>query len=394
MQYAAHLALHGHNPYKANLLPALTQFRVPIQYATYKLDGSIASTLAYPSLSFLLIIPFLSITNGVQTIILLNVVFLAIEMVILFLVMPRRLRSLAPLIVLGLPFLFDYTVGGDIVTFSLPFLLIVAYRWTETGRTGRLGPSGTAKAVCLGLAASISQFAWFVAPFAAIGVWRMRQPELGNRGASKVVARYVGIAIGTALLLNAPYIVLSPTAWVHGVLTPLFQHAIPFGQGLIDAPAFFHIGGGNLSYYTDAAAVIFAVPGDCILPVFSPALACYLHSPVDCLLLFHAFIVRILHHDGCYVGGLGRRTRRSSASRRSTTWAPEVTHRPQACFAIAWFGERLSWVWRLWEAWYLSPWPLQLRLRLESRSDLSRPMASFDRSGGWRSMSRTAPTTR
>ena len=176
VQYPAHLALHGHNPYKTNLLPALTQFRVPIQYATYKLDGTIASSLSYPSLSFLLIVPFLSITNGVQTIILLNIVFLAAEMLILFVVMPRQYRSLAPLIVLGLPFLFDYTVGGDIVTFSVPFLLIVAYHWTETGRYGRLGPSGTAKAICLGLAASISQFAWFVAPFVAIGIG-----ECGNQ---------------------------------------------------------------------------------------------------------------------------------------------------------------------------------------------------------------------
>ena len=257
VQYAAHLALHGHNPYKTNLLPALTQFRVPIQYATYKLDGTIASSLSYPSLSFLLIVPFLSITNGVQTIILLNIVFLAAEMLILFVVMPRQYRSLAPLIVLGLPFLFDYTVGGDIVTFSVPFLLIVAYHWTETGRYGRLGPSGTAKAICLGLAASISQFAWFVAPFVAIGIWRMRQPELGNREATKVVARYVAIEMGIALGLAIGY--TSCHQWRAPGQLPRCQHAIPFGQGLIDAPAFFHIGGGNLSYYTDAAAGVFAV---------------------------------------------------------------------------------------------------------------------------------------
>ncbi len=253
VQSAAQLTLHGHNPYTHNLLPALTEFRVPIQYATYKLDGTIASSLAYPSFSFLLVIPFTLITHGVQAVIVANIFFLAIEMILLFLFLPIQYRALSPLVVLGFPFLFDYTLGGDIVTLAMPFMLVVAYRWSDIGREGRLGGGGSLRAVSLGLAASICQFPWFVAPFVILGLLRLRASELGARRGISVVGRFLLITLGTALFVNSPFIAMDPAAWLTGVFSPLFQHAIPFGQGLIDATAFFHIGGGNLSYYTDAA---------------------------------------------------------------------------------------------------------------------------------------------
>jgi hypothetical protein len=78
-----------------------------------------------------------------------NVFFLAIELVVMFYVLPRQVRALAPVVVLGLPILFGYTVGGVIDTLFVPFLLIVAYRWTNIGWGGRLGSSGLARAVCL-----------------------------------------------------------------------------------------------------------------------------------------------------------------------------------------------------------------------------------------------------
>jgi hypothetical protein len=256
VQYSAQLVMHGRNPYATNLLPALTHFRVPIQYATYKLNGTISSNLAYPSLSVLLAIPFVLLTHGVQAIIAENVFFLAVEMVLVFLFMPRTYRSFAVVVVLGLPFLFDYTVGGDIVTMSVPFLLVLAYCWTDIGRSGRLGRGGILRAVCLGLAASVCQFAWFLAPFVLLGVWCVRSIELGRKQAFVVIARFAALAVATALVVNAPFILWSPSAWLTGVLSPLFQHAIPFGQGLIDATAFFHVGGGDLAAYTYAAAAV------------------------------------------------------------------------------------------------------------------------------------------
>ena len=253
VQYAAKLTLHGHNPYQTNLLPALTEFRVPVSYATYKLDGTIASNFAYPSLAFLLVIPAVLVTHGVQAVIAENVFFLAVEMILVFCFLPRRYRSLSVLIALGLPFLFTNTLGGGVVTMAIPFMIVVARKWSNIGQGGRLRGSGVLQAVCLGLAASISQFPWFVAPFLLLGLWRFRSRELGLHRGTAVVARFFLTACGTALLINAPFIAWAPHDWISGILSPLFQHAIPFGQGLIDATVFFHIGGGNLAYYTYAA---------------------------------------------------------------------------------------------------------------------------------------------
>ena len=251
VQYAAQLTRHGHNPYQTDLLPALTEFRVP--QGTNKLDGTIASNLAYPALSFLLVIPAILVTHGVQAVIALNTCFLAAEMFLVFFFLPRPYRPLSVVIVVGLPFLFNNTLGGVIVTMTIPFMIVVARNWSNIGQGGRLRRSGVLQGVCLGLAASITQFPWFVAPFLLLGLWRFRSRELGFRRGSGVVTRFFLTACGTALLINAPFIVWSPDAWISGILSPLFQHAIPFGQGLVDATAFFYIGGGNLAYYTYAA---------------------------------------------------------------------------------------------------------------------------------------------
>lgn len=258
VQYAAQLLLHGHDPYRANLLPALTQFRVPIQFATYKLNGTISSSLAYPSLSFLLAVPASILTNGVQSIILENVVALAVEMVLVFVFLPRPYRALSVVLVLGLPFLFDYTIGGDIITMALPLLVYVAHRWWTIGEGGRLGKGGAGRAVCMGLAGSICQFPWFVVPFLVVGLWKLRSSELGRRRALAVVTRFAGVTAAVAFTVNAPFLMWDPRAWLSGVLTPLFQKAIPFGQGLIDATAFLHVGGGDLEWFT-AAAICIAV---------------------------------------------------------------------------------------------------------------------------------------
>ena len=259
VQYAATLVMHGHDPYTRSLLPALTQYRVPIQFATYRLNGTISATLAYPALSFLMVVPGVVVTHGVQAIIAENVLALGAQLVLAYLFLPRSYRALSVVLVLGLPFLFDYTVGGDIITMAVPLLVVVAFRWRDIGAGGALGRGGTVRAVALGAAASICQFPWFVAPFLAVALWRLRAGELGRQQAGRVLLRFFGIAGAVMLVVNLPFIVWAPAAWLSGVLTPLFQHAIPFGQGLIDLTAFLHVGGGNLDYYTGAAVCVFVL---------------------------------------------------------------------------------------------------------------------------------------
>ena len=254
-QYAAHLLLDGFNPYAHNLLPALRQFQVPIQYATYTTSGGVVSTLGYPALPVLLVVPFIWLTGGVQAVPVANISFLVAAMVLTFFFLPRRFRSLAVVVVAGLPILFGYAVAGVNVILAVPFLLVVAWRFTETGAGGHLGRRGVAQAVCLGLAVSVQQVAWFLVPFVLVAIWASRRGE-DRRASAGVIARYVGIAAATFFVVNAGFIAAGPGAWAKGVLGPLLQHAIPYGQGLIDLPVFFGAGGGDLALYTLGAVAV------------------------------------------------------------------------------------------------------------------------------------------
>jgi len=77
----------------------------------------------------------------------------------------------------------------------------------------------------IGLALATRQEAWFFAPYYLILVGR-----LGSwRGAA---ARLAVVAVVCALI-NAPFIVLSSGAWLHGVLGPLRDPMYPLGEGVI-----------------------------------------------------------------------------------------------------------------------------------------------------------------
>ena len=270
-QYAARLLLHGHDPYGANLAPALSMYRVPIQYATYLLGGGVVHTLGYPALPVLLAAAFIPITHGVQSVIALNVVALAATVVAMYSLLARPWRALAVLVPIGLPILFGYTVAGVNAIVVAALLVVVANRWSSVGRGGRLSRGDVARSVCLGLAIATQQLAWLIAPFVVVGIYLLRREELGPKGAARVTGRYVAGAIATFVVVNGPFVVLGPHAWLAGVLGPITQHAIPYGQGLVDLSLYFHVGGGNLAAYS--AAGLLAYLGALVLYyVFFPRL--------------------------------------------------------------------------------------------------------------------------
>jgi len=45
------------------------------------------------------------------------------------------------------------------------------------------------------------------------------------------------------MAVNLPFILWAPGAWLSGTFSPVLQHAIPYGQGFIDAAMFFNLGG-------------------------------------------------------------------------------------------------------------------------------------------------------
>jgi uncharacterized membrane protein len=256
VQYGASLLLHGTDPYTQSMLPALTKFHVPIEYATYTLDGNVSTQLAYPALPLYAVIPFIWLTHGIQSAIVANVFFLAISTILAFFLLPRVFRPLSVLVMIGLPILFGYTMSGMNDLLLLPFLLVVAHKWNEVGRGSVFRRRDALQAAALGCALSVKPLAWFIAPFLILAIWQLCTRRSGIRAGTRIAALYAATALATALLLNAPFLIWDPGSWLHGVLAPIRQHAVPYGQGLVDIALFFHVGGGDIGAFTTAAAFL------------------------------------------------------------------------------------------------------------------------------------------
>jgi hypothetical protein len=255
VQYATHLLLNGKNPYTHSLAPALGLYgRPPVPTALT--NGSISTAYVYPSLPVLLNVPFYWITNGVQSVVVAAVFFQCLAGGLLYCILPREFRALAVVVVFEIPLLFGFAMAGSFYPMLLPLAIFAIWRWTEIGSTGRISGGDVARAISLGLACAVEQIVWIIALFLAVGVWRARSGELGERNSLKVALRYVAIVVSAFVVVNLPFIVWSAGPWSRDVISAFTQHSIPYGEGLIDLTVFLHAGGGNLSWYSDAALLL------------------------------------------------------------------------------------------------------------------------------------------
>ncbi len=253
VQEAAHGLLRGVHVYG-------TSFPLPPTGVdiTKLMNGGIDHTFGYPPLSVVFSAAAARMAPGLPAAGLVSMAGLVVAGIVMFFVLPPAWRSASTLVCFGLGYemLMPSARQGYPTLVALPFLLVVAAGWTRTGRGGRLGRGGIARAACLGIAAATQQLAWFLAPFLIIGIFLARRRELTPRAAAKLTLRYAGVAVGVFLLSNLPFIVQGPKDWFDGVLTPLLQHAVPHGQGLVDISYYFRDGAGNLSLYSDAGLLL------------------------------------------------------------------------------------------------------------------------------------------
>ena len=256
-QSAASLLLHGHDPYGANLTAALSAFSTPSKYLTYTMTGGVVSTFGYPALPLLVVAPFVQLTGGGQAVPIADTFMLMLAVVFLYRQLPQAWRGLAIILGIGFPALAGFAYTGVNLIIAMTVLLIVAHRWTATGRGGRLSRGDWVRAVALGLALSCNQLAWFMAPFLLTGIYLIRAADLGPGRAAGVVERYLAAAAATFAVINAPFFIWDPGAWVQGVAAPLTQHAIPYGQGLVGLTLFLRLGGGAMDLYNYAAALLY-----------------------------------------------------------------------------------------------------------------------------------------
>jgi len=215
MDLAARLLLSGKNPYTQSLVDAFRIYQLPLRYSTPLLNGDFSDRVAYPSFSFLVLVPFA--LAHVPTYLVYGACFVAALALLV-----RRSPWWAQGIVFAV-FAHDetflmFTFGG--VTDSVWALCLVAavVTWPNRLLTGCL----------VGLACAQKQHPWFFVPYLLVRVCR-EEKSVPWKGEA---LRFSGAAAAVFVLLNAPFVLWSPGAWLRGILEPLVAPMVQLSEGL------------------------------------------------------------------------------------------------------------------------------------------------------------------
>ncbi len=244
--YAAQQLLEGHNPYvSVDIVSAIRLYHQDPQHTTPLGQGAFAnlypdsyptkqqidsvfaseprgqpaqvaefeSHVSYPALAFLPLVPF--VWAGFPSVVPFFVLcMLALAALIIF-AAPPALRPWVALLALADAPLLDATVAGDLDVF---YILLLFLAWRQLRRPAL-------SALFLGLAIAAKQIAWFFVPFYLLLValhygWR----EAGKR---------LAVALGIFVLINAPFFIAGPHAYLAGILAPEVDRMFPAGTGLV-----------------------------------------------------------------------------------------------------------------------------------------------------------------
>ena len=284
---------------------------------TPTVTGGYDFTYGYPPLAPLLTAPLLWLGHGGAPATAVSTGALVVGTVVLWRMLPAPWRSAATMACLGFGFLPTYARIGYPAITALALLIPVVVHWPRTGRGGRLGPAGVARAVCLGAACAAQQLPWFLAPFLLAGIYAVRRGELGGRAATLVVLRIAGIAATVWLLINTYFVVSEPGTWIAGIALPLTQGATLHGQGLGDISLYFTNGSDRLDWYSHASLLL-AAALLALLVLFMRRL-----GPAATVLPWCAFYLATRSQDGYYL-------------MMTPLWLAAAVTAPPAEFARAW----------------------------------------------------------
>ncbi len=168
---------------------------------------------SYPAGAFLVNIP--SVWMGLPG--------MGVAQILLFIALGVALVASAPpgarlavaLVVWANPVFAQRVVNGD---FDIWWLAALIAAWSLCERRWL-------SAVLLGVACAVKQTAWLAAPFYLLWVWR-------ERGRAEALRR-ASIALASFLLINLPWLIASPRAWLESLFLPLSLPLLPDGSGLI-----------------------------------------------------------------------------------------------------------------------------------------------------------------
>jgi len=241
-QYAAELLRRGMNPYVHSMAPSFPMFSVSPGGFTYTLTGARVIQVSYPALSFLVYLPFMWLGWTLDLAPGLEAIGWSLAVLLTFRLLPRSLRPAA--LILGSlgAWVSLASIGLTDLVFT-PLLVIAAYRWDRfDARDWRTfaGP------VAMGLAMASKQTPWPILPFILAGLICDDHARAGLRAGAQRAGRYLIVVLVTFLVPNLAFIVMSPSAWVTGTLSPLIHDLVPAGQGAIGFSLFLGLGGGSL----------------------------------------------------------------------------------------------------------------------------------------------------
>lgn len=248
-QGAASTLLHGANPFTADLSWVMNKYG--ISGGSFTLDGGMVTYQTYPALSFLLYAPAVAVFGTASyASVFVNLLCWSVTAALLWKLVNTSVRPWIPLFI-ALPVLFIPSLG-DSDPLYIPFMLLAVCCWDRFGDPGERSPARWIGPIALGLACAVKPTPWLVAPFLVAGVGLEARRRAGTW--RTVLLRYVSLATVAFLVPNLPFIALDPGAWGRAVLAPITSNLIPTGVGPVALLNGYGIGGGNLSYYTIAAA--------------------------------------------------------------------------------------------------------------------------------------------
>jgi uncharacterized membrane protein len=251
-QVASQVLAQGRDPYVASMAPAAKLLYTPSNYWTYTVDGGHVTHVSYPAGSFLLQAPFMALGLHHQVTDWIDLVAWLVTGVLLFAMLPASLRWLSALILLT-PFYVNTFANGGTDALFFPFLIVAVWRWDRFGTGKGNGLAAWIGPLCLGLACSIKQTPWFCVPILVIGVGL----EAHRRGRNPwpVAGAYLAIVVGVFSVVNLPFIIWQPSAWVHGTFLPFAQPLVADGQGAVTL-ALHGLTGGVVLPFLSVAGVL------------------------------------------------------------------------------------------------------------------------------------------
>jgi hypothetical protein len=251
-QLATQLFLHGRNPYTSSMSSAALH---PIaHYWTYLANGGHVTQFSYPAGSFVLQLPLMALglrhalTDWVGLF-----SWLAIG-VLLFVMVPRSVRWLAPLVLMSSLLVGLFANGGSDALFIL-MMLLAGWRWDRFGMGRAAGLAGWLGPLAMGLACSVKQTPWFALPFFVIGV-AIEGRRRGGRGLI-LGARYLATVLAVFAAFNLPFLIWNASAWFHGAFLPFTEPLVADGQGLITLALHGLTGGVVLAWLSLAGALVY-----------------------------------------------------------------------------------------------------------------------------------------